>query len=124
MLGSLTAGVTGLAVHQQMLNVVGDNLANVNTTAFKSQSIQFSDLLPRTLQPGTTSSSSTTSGTNPFQIGSGAQVASVSTNHQQRAITQTGGQLDLAIQGNGYFQVSSGQGALYTRAGAFALDQN
>src|SRR4051812_33003494 len=98
----LTA-VSGLKVHEQMLDVVGNNLANVNTTGFKSQRTLFSDLVYQTLRPATGSSSGSIGGTDPIQTGLGVQVASVNADLGQGTLESTGQQLDLALQGNGYF---------------------
>jgi flagellar hook protein FlgE len=115
MLGSIASGVSGMSASQSMLEVVGNNLANLNTTGFKEQTVQFSDLLYQNHGGG---------GTNPIQVGSGVQVASNSTNEQQGSLTQTGGQFDLGLEGNGFFVVDSPSGPLYTRAGAFSIDKD
>jgi flagellar hook protein FlgE len=96
--------------------VVGNNLANLNTTGFKEQTVQFSDLIYQNHGGG--------GGTNPIQVGAGVQVASNSTNEQQGTLSQTGGQFDMGIEGNGFFVVDSPSGPLYTRAGAFTVDKN
>jgi flagellar hook protein FlgE len=121
---ALYAGVTGLQVNQQMLDVVGNNLANSNTTGFKSQSVNFSDLVYQNLTQATAASGNTVGGTNPIQIGSGAQVASVSPNFQQGTLQSTGNDLDVALQGNGFFVVRDGSQDLYTRAGSFGVDSD
>ncbi len=119
---ALSSGVSGLQAHQQMLDVAGNNLANVNTTSFKSSRILFSELLSETIrkasQPTTNSG-----GTNPVQMGSGVGVAGISPNMNQGNIVNTGNSLDVAIEGEGYFVLSDGQQNVYTRAGAFAVDQ-
>jgi flagellar hook protein FlgE len=121
---ALYAGVTGLQVNQQMLDVVGNNLANSNTTGFKSQSVNFSDLVYQNLTQATAASGNTVGGTDPIQIGSGAQVASVSPNFQQGTLQSTGNDLDVALQGNGFFVVRDGSENLYTRAGSFGVDSD
>ena len=123
MANSLFEGVSGLQVHQQMLDVVGNNLANLNTTGFKAQAIQFSDLLYQTLSPAT-ASTSTGSGTDPIQVGFGVKVATINTAQEQGTLTSTGGQFDLALEGSGFFVARAGSQDLYTRAGSFSLDQN
>jgi flagellar hook protein FlgE len=123
-MSSLYTGVTGLQAAQDMLNIVGNNLANVNTTGFKSESADFADLVYQTLSQATGGAVSTVGGTNPSQIGLGTFLAGTSTNLQQGALEETGNNLDLAIQGNGYFQVSNGQGTYYTRDGSFSVDAN
>jgi flagellar hook protein FlgE len=121
MSGILTSGVTGLQVMQKMLDVVGNNLANTNTTGFKAQDIQFSDLLYQTYQAAA-GPTSNVGGTNPVQVGTGVQVATIATDLQQGALETTGNQLDLALQGNGFFVVNNGVENLYTRAGSFGVD--
>lgn len=120
MSSSLLAGVSGLTAAQDLLNVVGNNLANLNTTGFKSQTPLFSDLLYQTLSPA--SASSNGSGTNPIQVGYGAMTSTIDTNLNQGALTTTGNPLDAAIQGQGYFIANNGTQDLYTRAGAFNID--
>ena len=120
---ALTSGVSGLQANQEMLDVIGNNLANSNTTGFKSQSVNFADLIYQNLA-GATAPSATTGGTDPIQIGSGVAVASVSSNLQQGTLQETGNDLDLALQGNGYFVASNGGVAEYTRAGSFGVNSN
>jgi flagellar hook protein FlgE len=121
MSGILTSGVTGLQAMQQMLDVTGNNLANSNTTGFKAQSVEFSDLLYQTYQAAT-GATADLGGTNPVQVGTGVQVATISNNLQQGALETTGNQLDMALQGNGYFVVNNGVENLYTRAGSFSVN--
>ncbi len=106
-----------------MLDVAGNNLANVNTTAFKASMINFAELLSQTLKKAS-QPTSTVGGTNPQQIGSGVGVAGITPNMSQGNIVDTGNSLDLAIEGEGYFVLSDGQKNLCTRAGAFAVDEN
>ncbi len=117
---SLLTGVTGLNAAQDLLDVVGNNLANLNTTGFKSQTPLFSDLLYQTLLPA--SSSNNGSGVNPIQVGFGTLTSTVDTNFTQGALTPTGNPLDAAIQGQGFFIANNGSQDLYTRAGAFSVD--
>ncbi|HZT83566.1 MAG TPA: flagellar hook-basal body complex protein [Gemmataceae bacterium] len=123
MANSLLTGVSGLRVHQEMLNVVGNNLANLNTTGFKSQRTEFADLLYETLSQATSSTSQKVGGTNPLQVGLGVKLASIDQNLQQGSLEATNGDFDLAIEGNGFFVVNNGVQDLYTRAGAFAVDE-
>jgi flagellar hook protein FlgE len=118
---ALSAGVTGLQAHQKMIDVAGNNLANVNTTAFKASRITFSELLSETIKKAS-QPTSTIGGTNPQQMGSGVGVAGITPNTIQGSIINTGNPLDLALEGEGYFVVSDGQQNIYTRAGAFAVD--
>jgi len=118
---ALSAGVTGLQAHQKMIDVAGNNLANVNTTAFKASRITFSELLSETIKKAS-QPTSTVGGTNPQQMGSGVGIAGITPNTTQGNIVNTGNPLDLALEGEGYFVVSDGQQNIYTRAGAFAVD--
>jgi len=120
---ALSAGVTGLQAHQKMLDIAGNNLANVNTTAFKSSRITFSELLCETIKKAS-QPTTTVGGTNPQQMGSGVGIAGISPNMLQGNIVNTGNPLDLAIEGEGYFVLSDGSQDVYTRAGAFAVDAN
>jgi len=119
---ALASGVSGLQVHQKMLDVAGNNLANINTTAFKGSRITFSELLSETIKRAS-GPTALTGGTNPIQIGTGVAVSGITTNMVQGNIINTGNPLDLAIEGNGYFAVTDSTGQkFYTRAGAFAVD--
>jgi len=118
---ALSAGVSGLQAHQKMLDVAGNNLANVNTTAFKSSRITFSELLSETIKKAS-QPTATVGGTNPQQMGSGVGVAGISPNMAQGNIVNTGNPLDLALEGEGYLVLSDGSQNLYTRAGAFGVD--
>ena len=118
---ALSAGVSGLQAHQKMLDVAGNNLANVNTTAYKSSRITFSELLSETI---TKASQPTTNvgGTNPVQMGSGVGISGISPDMTQGNIIDTGNPLDMAIEGEGYFVLSDGEQLIYTRVGTFAVD--
>ena len=118
---ALSAGVTGLQAHQKMIDVAGNNLANVNTTAFKSSRITFSELLSETIKKAS-QPTTTVGGTNPQQMGSGVGVAGITPNMTQGNIVNTGNPLDMALEGEGYFVLSDGQQDIYTRAGAFGVD--
>jgi flagellar hook protein FlgE len=120
---TLLTGASGLLSHQRKLDVVANNLANLNTTAFKSQRILFSDLLYTTIQPASSGTNADFGGTNPRQAGFGVSVAQTSRNHGQGVLTASGSTFDFAIQGEGFFVVSDGTTS-YTRAGAFSLDSN
>ena len=120
---ALSSGVTGLQAHQTMLDVAGNNLANVNTTAFKSSRANFSEVLGETLQQASQPTDSI-GGTNPQQMGSGVGVSSVAPNMGQGSIVNTGNPLDVAIEGKGFFVLSNGEADVYTRAGTFAVDRN
>lgn len=118
---ALSSGVTGLQAHQKMLDIAGNNLANVNTTAFKASRITFSELLSETIKKASQATGNV-GGTNPQQMGSGVGVSGIIPNLAQGNIVSTGNPLDLAIEGDGYFVLSDGQQNLYTRSGAFAVD--
>jgi flagellar hook protein FlgE len=120
---ALASGVTGLESYQKMLDIAGDNLANVGTTAFKSSRITFSQLLSETIKTAS-QPTSTVGGTNPQQIGHGVGIASITPIMTQGNISNTGNPLDLAIEGDGYFVLNDGSQDLYTRAGALAIDAN
>ncbi|HPS55679.1 MAG TPA: flagellar hook-basal body complex protein, partial [Sedimentisphaerales bacterium] len=120
---ALSSGVTGLQAHQKMIDVAGNNLANVNTTAFKSSQINFAELVSETLAKAS-QPTSTVGGTNPQQIGSGVGVSGVTRNMTQGNIVETGNPLDLAIEGEGYFVLSNGQEIVYSRAGSFTTDMD
>jgi len=104
-----------------MLDVAGNNLANVNTLGFKSSRVTFSELLSETLREASQPTGAT-GGTNPVQIGSGAGLASVDRVMSQGGLLNTGRDLDMAIEGAGYFVLSDGARDVYTRVGAFAVD--
>lgn len=118
---TLLTAASGLLSHQRKLDVVANNLANLNTTAYKAQRILFSDLLYTTIQPAASGSSADFGGTNPRQAGFGVSVAQTGRNHGQGVLSATGSTFDFAIQGEGFFVVSDGKTS-YTRAGAFSLD--
>jgi flagellar hook protein FlgE len=121
MLRSLYAGISGLRAEQTMLDVTSNNIANVNTTGFKSSSVQFEDTLSQTLSAAGLPQA-TKAGTNPSQVGLGVRVAAINTNLGQGEQQSTGNNLDTMISGDGYFVTRIGSQALYTRDGAFHWD--
>ncbi|GAB2980097.1 flagellar basal-body rod protein FlgF [Frigoribacterium salinisoli] len=121
MLRSLYSGISGLRSHQTMLDVTGNNIANVNTAGFKSSTTQFQDTLSQMTQ-GAGGPQTGIGGTNPAQIGLGVQVAGISTNFAQGSAQATGKATDLSIAGDGFFVTRSGGDTLYTRAGSFDFD--
>jgi flagellar hook protein FlgE len=121
MLRSFFAGVSGLRAQQQMMDVIGNNIANVNTNGYKSSSVQFADLLSQ-MTNGASVPTATQGGTNPTQIGLGVTVAGVIGNFNQGAMQYTGRSTDLALQGDGFFMANQGGQTLYTRAGTLTLD--
>ncbi|MGE4546886.1 MAG: flagellar hook-basal body complex protein [Desulfurella sp.] len=125
MMRSLWSGVSGLQTSQDFMDVVGNNVANVNTVGYKASQINFSDVLAQTLS-GATGPQGALGGMNPMQIGLGTQVASTSKNFSQGSLQTTNVTTNLAIQGNGFFIVSPDNGNTYkyTRAGDFTFDAN
>ena len=121
MLRSLYSGISGLRSHQTMLDVTGNNIANVNTTAFKGSAVQFQDTLSQLTQ-GAGGPQAQTGGTNPAQVGLGVQVAGISTNFAQGSSQSTGKASDMLISGDGFFVTQQGGETVYSRAGTFDFD--
>ncbi len=124
MMRSLYSGVSGLKTHQTRMDVIGNNIANVNTTAYKSQSITFSELMYQTTQKASgPSATSGTAGTNARQIGLGVKSGAISTAISTSGATQTtGNPFDLRITGDSFFIVSNGKDNFFTRDGSFYVD--
>lgn len=120
-MSTFSTAITGLKAYQTDLGVIGNNIANANTTGYKASRAQFSDLLVQTLE-GATPPSNTTGGIDPMQIGSGVIVGGVQNIQTQGAIEPTGRSSDLAIQGEGFYVLSNGESQVYTRVGTFELD--
>ncbi|MBN2051522.1 MAG: flagellar hook protein FlgE [Spirochaetales bacterium] len=123
MMRSLYAGVSGLQNHQVRMDVVGNNISNVNTIGFKKGRVNFQDMLSQTMA-GAARPTDEIGGVNPKQVGLGMTVASIDTIHTQGSLQTTGVMTDVAIQGEGFFILSSGDKDFFTRAGAFGLDEN
>ncbi|WPF81748.1 flagellar hook protein FlgE [Sanguibacter sp. 4.1] len=123
MLRSLFSGISGLRTHQTMLDVTGNNIANVNTTGFKASQTQFKDTLSQVLT-NAGGAQGGVGGTNPAQVGLGVQLAGVTTNFQQGAAQVTNRSTDMMISGDGFFVVSKNGENFYTRSGAFDFDAN
>jgi len=123
MMRSMYAGVSGLKTHQTRMDVIGNNIANVNTAGFKASRVTFKEMLSQTLS-GAKAPQDNRGGMNPQQVGLGVSLGSIDTNHVQGNLQSTGLGTDLAIQGNGYFIVNNGTQNFYTRAGALTLDEN
>ncbi len=121
MLRSLYSGISGLRAHQTMLDVTGNNIANVNTAGYKGSSVQFQDTLSQLTRSGSTARAET-GGTNAAQVGLGVQVAAISTNFAQGSAQATGRSTDMMISGDGFFITSKGGEQSYARAGAFNFD--
>ncbi|HTY39294.1 MAG TPA: flagellar hook protein FlgE [Bacteroidota bacterium] len=120
-LRSLFSGVSGLRNHQTMMDVIGNNIANINTVGFKAGRTTFSELYAQTLRSGTQPVDGS-GGTNPMQVGLGITVNSLDTLFTQGNIENTGKTTDLAVQGNGFFIVKKDGKNLYTRVGTFDFD--
>lgn len=122
MMRSLFSGVAGLKNHQTKMDVIGNNIANVNTAGFKSGRVTFQDTLCQTLTSAS-SSSGTRGGTNPKQIGLGVGIGSIDTIFTNGSVQSTGKNTDLCLSGSGFFVVNDGNSSYYTRDGAFEFDE-
>lgn len=123
MMRSLFAGVSGLKNHQTRMDVIGNNIANVNTVGFKKSRVTFQDMLSQTLR-GSASPTAVRGGTNPMQVGLGMTLASIDTIMTAGSPQSTGKNTDLSVEGEGFFILSDGSGTYYTRAGNFDFDYN
>lgn len=133
LLNSLFAGVSGVKNHQSMMDVIGNNIANVNTIGFKGSRVTFSDAFNQMIKAGTSPTTITgtngttilgTGGTNSFQVGLGSKVNSIDRNWNQGTFERTGITTDLALQGPGLFVLKSNGTNFYSRAGSFTFDAN
>jgi flagellar hook protein FlgE len=120
---ALFTGVTGLQAHQEKLDVVASNIANVNTIGYRSSRVLFQDLFSETLRGGS-APVGTSGGANPMQVGLGVTSASIDVDYSDGSLLTTGVSSDLAIQGNGFFLLSDGTKTAYTRDGSFSLNAN
>lgn len=123
MMRSLYAGVSGLQNHQTRMDVLGSNIANVNTIGFKKGRVNFQDMLSQTLS-GAARPNEEVGGVNPKQVGLGMTIAAIDTVHTQGSLQTTGIMTDVAIQGDGFFVLSAGNRDYFTRNGAFGLDKD
>ena len=121
MLRSLFTGIAGLGAHQQMLDVTANNVANVNTTGYKSSHTVFEDTLSQTLT-GAGGPAGGVGGTNAQQVGLGVKLAGTQLNFTQGASQATGVTSNMLINGDGFFMIDKGGQQLFTRAGNFTLD--
>ena len=122
MMRSMFSGVSGLKGHQTRMDVIGNNIANVNTTGFKASRVTFADMISQNLS-GASSPNGTIGGVNPKQVGLGMSVASTDLIYTNGSVQQTGKNTDVAIsRGDGLFVVSRGEQKFYTRNGAFGFD--
>ncbi|MGC7870308.1 flagellar hook-basal body complex protein [Desulfosporosinus sp. SYSU MS00001] len=125
MMRSLYSAISGLKAHQTKMDVIGNNIANVNTTGFKRSSVTFATALSQTIQGASTPNSSgspAVGGTNPIQVGLGTSIGATNKIMTQGSNQTTGNPLDMMIQGAGFFVLDYGGQTVYTRSGAFSTD--
>src|SRR5438477_802107 len=122
MIRSLSTAVSGLRNQQTRIDVIGNNVANVNTIAFKSGRVTFEEGFAQIMGSATRPAGG--GGTNPSEIGLGSQVGSIDRLFTQGSFETTGQTTDLAVQGNAFFTLSNGAQHFYSRAGNFQLDAN
>ncbi len=124
MMRSLYSGVAGLKTHQTKMDVIGNNIANVNTTAFKSSSVTFADLMSQTTQSASGANATTgVGGVNARQIGLGVKQGAINVNITSQGSAQsTGNPFDIMITGDNFFVVSDGLANYFTRDGSFYVD--
>lgn len=123
MMRSLSSAVSGLKAHQEWIDVIGDNIANINTSGYKKSRVSFEDMLYQTMQSASRPSS-TIGGTNPVQIGPGVSVSSIDTIMDGNTLQSTDKNSDLGIDGDGFFCLADGNQKYYTRTGNFSFDSN
>ncbi|MEQ2129562.1 flagellar basal-body rod protein FlgF [Caldanaerobacter subterraneus KAk] len=123
MLRSMYSAISGLQAHQARLDVIGNNIANVNTVGYKASRMTFKEIFSQTIK-GASAPQGNGGGTNPQQIGLGVAIASIDTLFTRGGAQRTDNPTDLSIDGNGFFIVSNGESILYTRAGNFSFDSN
>lgn len=119
---ALFSGVSGLRSFQTWLEVISNNVANVNTTGFKSSRAEFADVLSQLIRAGTDPDAGGAS--EPAQLGLGVRISGMTTNFSQGSLFTTGRLGDVAIQGDGFFIMRQGEATVYSRAGAFRFDAN
>ncbi|MES1228287.1 MAG: flagellar hook-basal body complex protein, partial [Armatimonadota bacterium] len=119
----MLAGVASIKAQQTRMSVIGNNLANINTTAYKGSRVLFQEMLSQTLK-GASRPNENLGGTNATQYGLGVLIGGTDVNNAQGSLNATNRASDLAMQGAGYFMVSDGSTTAYTRDGSFALDAN
>jgi len=123
MMRALYSGVAGLKNHQTRMDVIGNNIANVNTYGFKTSRVTFQDMLSQTIA-GAAKPEESRGGVNPKQVGLGMTIASIDKIFTQGSLQTTGNQTDLAISGDGFFVIADGDKKYYTRSGTFGLDKD
>jgi flagellar hook protein FlgE len=123
-LTALFTGSSGLQANSTALDVVGNNLANLNTTGYKNQRTLFKDQVYQLLNFGSSGDGANNGGQNSAQVGFGVSVGTIDSQFIQGAVTPTGRSLDAAIQGGGFFVLRSPGGQVYSRSGSFGVDAN
>ncbi|MDX8343892.1 flagellar hook protein FlgE [Rossellomorea sp. YZS02] len=123
MLRSMYSGISGMKNFQTKLDVIGNNIANVNTYGYKKGRVTFQDLMNQTVS-GASRATANRGGQNAKQVGLGSSLSSIDTIQTQGSLQTTGRSLDVAISGDGYFVVRQGNNEMFTRAGNFYLDSN
>ncbi|SHF51703.1 flagellar hook-basal body complex protein [Ornithinibacillus halophilus] len=123
MLRSMYAGISGMKNFQTKLDVIGNNIANVNTAGFKKGRVTFQDMMSQTMS-GAQGPTQARGGVNPSQVGLGSQLGTIDNIHTQGFRQTTYNPLDFALEGDGMFALQNGEGIAFTRAGNFYLDQN
>ncbi|MDZ4786474.1 MAG: flagellar basal-body rod protein FlgG [bacterium] len=125
MIKSLFTAATGMQAQELSINVIANNMANVNTTGFKQSVAEFQDLMYQTLvEPGSSTSENTKTPSG-IQVGLGVKPTATKKVFTQGDLSSTGNQLDIAIEGEGFFEIQQPDGtSAYSRAGAFQLDEN
>jgi flagellar hook protein FlgE len=122
-MSALYSAVSGMLAHQSRMDSIGNNIANVSTTGYKSERVQFSDTMSHLLRPGIPAHG-ILGGVNPMQVGTGVQVSSTDTNFGQGDLLATGRATDVALKGDGFLAVTDGTRVYYTRDGALGVDAN
>ncbi|NLP13940.1 MAG: flagellar hook protein FlgE [Clostridium sp.] len=126
MMRSMFSGVSGLRAHQTRMDVIGNNIANVNTVGFKSGRVTFQEVFSQTLKgAGAPDTTTGRGGTNPMQVGLGIDVGTIDTITTRGSLQRTDNPTDLSIEGDGFFIVKGGSSSTYmfTRAGNFGIDR-
>src|SRR5271154_5612549 len=122
MFRSLNVAASGMAAQETQLDTIANNLANANTTGYKSQTAEFEDLLYQNLRAPTPNADGTVQPTQ-TQVGTGVRVVATSRDFSEGTLQQTGNTYDLAVEGQGFFSVTQPDGTIgYTRAGSLKLD--
>ncbi|MBO1003801.1 flagellar basal body rod protein FlgG [Pseudogracilibacillus auburnensis] len=124
MLRSMYSGISGMRGFQTKLDVIGNNIANVNTLGFKKGRVTFQDMMSQTTRGAQAAVPGARGGINPIQVGLGSKVGSIDNIHTDGFVQNSGHGLDLAIEGNGMFAVTDGTITYYTRAGNFYFDDD